>query len=97
MQVMVGFRSLCRHWQIEHHEAQRCHEEERLLRFRAVLGAYGYDLYPQAEPSSLNDSLLVARLAATDSLESADVQGVPAGESGPHPNGPRQDVMRTGA
>jgi len=64
--AMACLRSLYRHWQVEHDEARRRHEQEELLRFRKVLGAYGLDVYPQAEPSNLNDSLLVAWLAADD-------------------------------
>ena len=63
---MAGLRSLYGHWQVEHYEARRRHEQEALLEFRDVLGAYGFDVYPQPEPSSLNDSLLVAWLAADD-------------------------------
>ncbi len=64
--AMAGLRSIYKHWQVEHDDARRRHEQQDLLRFRQILGAYGLDVFPQAEPSNLNDSLLVAWLAADD-------------------------------
>ena len=63
---MASLRSVYRHWQSEHAEARRRREQDHLLQSRQVLGAYGLDVYPQAEPSTLNESLLVAWLAADD-------------------------------
>lgn len=51
-------------WRAGRAAAQRLHQQEELLRFHRVLGAYGLDFYPQPEPSTLNDSLLVTWLAA---------------------------------
>ena len=63
---MADLVSLYRRWQVGHDEARRRREQEELLRFRDVLGAYGLDAYPQREPSNLNDSLLVAWMTADD-------------------------------
>lgn len=66
---MAGLRSLYRHWQVGHYEVQRRREEQQQFEFQTILGAYGFNVHPQAEPSNLNESLLVAWLAATDPPE----------------------------
>ena len=66
---MTGLGSLFRRWQVERYEARRRHEEQKLFKLRVLLGAYGLETYQEPEPSSLNDSLLVAWLAATDQPE----------------------------
>jgi hypothetical protein len=63
---MTGLRSIYRHWQVEHYEARRRHEEQSLFESRVRLGAFGVRTYEEAPPSNLNDSLLVAWLAAGD-------------------------------
>lgn len=53
-------------WRIEMDQLRRQHAAWRQTQSRGLLGAYGYDVYPGVEPSELNDSLLVAWLAAED-------------------------------
>lgn len=61
---MALLHSCYKRWRARRAAAQRIHQQEEVRRSHLVLGAYGLDFYPEPEPSTLNDSLVVSWLTS---------------------------------